>query len=102
MKIKKGDKIIVISGKDKGKTGVVMRALPTEDKIIVEGVNIIKKHQKATATNRKGQILERSVPFHVSNVMIVDPKSGKPTRIRISKEGNKYARFAIKSGAKLD
>ena len=87
MKIKKGDKVQVISGKDRGKTGSVVRAFPKNDKIIVEGMNIIKKHQRANQQNRKGQIVEKAMPIHVSNVMIIDPKVGKPTRIRISKEG---------------
>jgi len=102
MKIKKGDKVIVVSGKDKGKTGAVLRVFPSNDKVIVEGINLVKKHQRANQQNRKGQIIEKSVPMHVSNVMVADPKGGKPTRIRISKEGGKRVRFAVKSGAKLD
>ena len=102
MKIKKGDKVQVISGKDKGKVGPVLRAFPREDKIIIDGVNIIKKHQRANKQNRKGQIIEKAVPMHVSNVMIIDPKAGKPTRIRILKEGGNRIRIAVKSGAKID
>lgn len=102
MKIKKGDKVIVITGKDKGKTGTVLRAFPSENKVIVEGVNIIKKHQRANQQNRKGQIVEKSVPMDVSNVMIVDPKTNKPTRIRIVKENGARKRVAVKSGAKID
>jgi large subunit ribosomal protein L24 len=102
MKIKKGDKVTVIAGKDKGKTGTVLRAFPSDDKVLVDGVNIIKKHQKANAQNKKGQVVEKSVPMHVSNVMILDPKGGKRTRIKIVKEGDKRVRVAVKSGTKLD
>ncbi|PIR86544.1 50S ribosomal protein L24 [Candidatus Kaiserbacteria bacterium CG10_big_fil_rev_8_21_14_0_10_43_70] len=102
MKIKKGDKVIVIAGKDKGKTGLVLRAFPSENKVIVEGINIIKKHQRANQQNRKGQIVERSVPMDVSNVMISDPKTNKPTRVRIVKEGGVRRRVAVKSGTKID
>ena len=89
MKIKKGDTVIVIAGKDKGKIGVVLKALPKEDKLVVEGVHVVKKHQKATTTDGKGQIIEKTLPIHVSNVQIIDPKTKKGTRIAISKEGGK-------------
>jgi large subunit ribosomal protein L24 len=102
MKIKKGDKVIVVSGKDKGKKGSILRVFPSEGKVIVEGVNIIKKHQRANQQNRKGQIIEKSVPMHTSNVMVVDPKDGKPTRIRIQRDGGKRTRVTVKSGTKLD
>jgi len=102
MKIKKGDKIIVISGKDKGKTGTVLRAFPSENKVIVDGVNVIKKHQRANQQNRKGQIIEKSVPMDASNVMIVDPKTSKRTRIRIVREGGTRKRVTVKSGTKID
>jgi len=102
MRIKKGDKVQVIAGKDKGKTGTVIRAFPREDKVIVEGLNMTKKHQRATSQNRKGQIIGKAMPLDVSNVMVVDPKSGKPTRVRISKEGGERVRIAVKSGSKLD
>ena len=79
MKIKKGDKVIVISGKDKGKTGKVAKAIPTESKVVIEGINVLKKHRKARKSGEKGQIVEVSMPMHVSNVAIV--VDGKPTRI---------------------
>lgn len=97
MKIKKGDTIIVISGKDKGKTGVVSRAFPKLEKILVEGVNMKKRHTKPRRSNQKGQIVEKSLPIHVSNVMLVDPKKGGRTRIGISREGGKRVRVAKKS-----
>jgi len=102
MKIKKGDKVIVIAGKDKGKTAVVLRAFPRENAVIVEGINVIKKHQRANQQTRKGQIIEKSVPIDVSNVMIVDPKTNEPTRIRVVKEGGARKRISVKSGAKID
>ncbi|MES2014593.1 MAG: 50S ribosomal protein L24 [Patescibacteria group bacterium] len=100
MKIKKGDKVIVITGKDKGKTGTVTRALPATLQIIVEGLNMKKKHQKPRG-NRKGQIVDMAMPFHVSNAMLVDPKSGKGTRVSISKKGDKRVRIAVKSGSEV-
>ena len=101
MKIKKGDKVIVIAGKDRGKTGKVTLALPREDKVVVEGVNIHKRHQRATAQRQKGQIIEKSLPLHVSNVMIVDPKTNKRTRIIAKKLNGKYTRITKRSNTTL-
>lgn len=81
MKIKKGDKVIVITGKDKGTTGTVGRAFPAENRVIVEGVNLRKKHQKGKRGGT-GQIVEKPAPIHVSNVMLIDSKTGKGTRAR--------------------
>ncbi len=81
MKIKKNDNVIVIAGKDKGKTGKVVRAFPAKDLVVVEGVNMKKKHQRATKSNSKGQIIEKALPVHVSNVMLLEGKK----RIRVSK-----------------
>ena len=81
MKIKKGDTVKVISGKDRGKSGKVLRAFPKEDLVVVEGVNVKKRHQRATKTNQKGQIIDKTMPVHVSNVMLVDG-SGKAVRRR--------------------
>ena len=101
MKIKKGDKVIVIAGKDRGKSGKVLRALPKEDRVVVEGVNVVKRHQKATSQRQSGQIVDKTLPIHVSNVMIADPKSGKPTRIGIKRVNGKYTRIAKKSNTKI-
>lgn len=101
MKIKKGDNVIVIAGKDRGKTGKVVRALPREDKVIVEGVSMHKKHQRATSSRQKGQVVEKPLPIHVSNVMIVDPKTNKRTRIAVKKMQGKYTRVAKKSNTEL-
>lgn len=102
MKIKKGDKVLVIAGKDRGKTGTVVRAFPRNEQVILEEVNVVKKHQRSNQSRGKGQIVERAMPIHVSNVMIVDPKSGARTRITGKKVDGKYTRIAKKSGTKLD
>ncbi len=101
MKIKKGDKVIVIAGKDRGKSGVVVRALPSEDMVVVEAVNIAKKHKKASKANSRGQIVEVAMPIHVSNVALLDPKTNKPTRVRIEKKNGKRARIATRSGTEI-
>jgi len=77
MKIKSGNKVIVITGKDKGKIGKVLRAIPRKDFVIVDGVNVAKKHRKAKRSNEKGQVVEKAMPVHVSNVALVDSKAGK-------------------------
>jgi len=82
MKIKKNDNVIILSGKDKGKTGKVLKALPSELKIVVEGVNIRKMHKKATRAEGKGQIIERAYPIHASTASLIDPKTNKATRKR--------------------
>ncbi len=81
MKIKKGDRVQVLQGKDRGKTGEVARVLPGAGKVIVEGVNVAHKHQKARSATMQGGIIEKAMPLDVSNVAIVSPKDGKPTRI---------------------
>lgn len=101
MKIKKGDNVIVIAGKDKGKSGKVVRAIPDRDQVIIEGTNMRKRHQKPRSSNQKGQIVEFSAPLHVSNVMIKDPKTGKPTRVGSKEEKGKNVRVAKKSGTVL-
>lgn len=101
MRIKKGDNVIVITGKDKGKKGKVVKALPTVDRVVVEGVNIKKKHMKPKKSGQKGQIIEMAAPLHVSNVQIVDPKEGKPSRIGMKIVGGKKVRISKRSGAEL-
>lgn len=102
MRIKTGDTVVVISGKDKGTEGVVKQALPKQDKVIVEGVNIVKKHERPTQVNPNGGINEVEAPIHVSNVQLVDPKSGKPTRVSVEERDGKRVRIARKSGEALD
>ena len=101
MKIKKGDRVRVLQGKDRGKEGVVMRAIPTEQKVIVDGVNVAKKHQKPTRVTMQGGIIDKDMPLHVSNVAIVCPTDG-PTRIgyRLEADGSK-TRICRKCGGEL-
>ncbi len=100
-KIKKGDKVIVLSGKDKGKTGEVSKVLPKEDRVVVSGVNTVKRHQRPTQTT-PGGIEEKDAPIHMSNVALVDPKTGEPTRVGFKVEGGKKVRIAKKSGEVID
>jgi large subunit ribosomal protein L24 len=102
MHVKKGDKVIVISGKDRGKTGTILEAYPKKDRVLVEGVNMIKKHAKPSQENPQGGILNLEAPIHVSNVMPVDPKTGKPTRIGYEVRNGKKVRIAKSSGEALD
>lgn len=101
MKIKKGDKVQIIAGKDRGKSGKVLRAFPRDEQVIVEGVNVVKRHQKATSQGKSGQIIDKTLPIHVSNVMIIDPKKGVPTRVGIKKVNGKYTRITKKSNTTL-
>ena len=101
MKLKKGDKVVVICGKDKGKEGKITKIL--EDKVIVEGINIVKKHLKPKNNNGTGEIVEREAPIHASNVMLVDPKTKKPTKVKIEKDSKgKKIRISKKSNEKID
>ena len=99
MKIKKDDTVIVIAGKDRGKTGKVLRAFPSENKVLVHNVNIQKRHQKPRKTGQKGQIVERAMPVHVSNVQILEGNKG--TRIGIKLLGDKKVRISRKTGKEL-
>ena len=97
-KIKKGDKVIVLTGKDKGKTGDVLQVFPTENRVLVSGVNIAKRHTKAQGAT-EGGIIDKNLPIHISNVALRDPKSGKPTRVGFKTlDGGKKARVAKRSG----
>ena len=102
MKIKKGDRVQVLSGKDKGKRGEVLRAMPAKGKVVVEGVAMVKKAQRPTQQGQQGGIVEREAAIDVSNVAIVDPQTDKPTRVgyRFNEDGKKV-RFAKKSGVEL-
>jgi len=101
--VKKNDTVIVISGKDKGKKGRVIAAYPRENRVLVEGVNIVKKHARPSQANPQGGIIEQEAPIHASNVMHVDPKSGKVTRIGYKVLDNgKKVRIAKRSGAQID
>jgi large subunit ribosomal protein L24 len=99
MKIKKGDKVMVVAGKDKGKTGTVLRALPTLDQVIIEGVNVATRHQKNRRIRATGQIIEKSMPIHISNVALVEGK--KPVRVGYKTEDGKKVRVSRASGTKI-
>lgn len=101
--VKKDDTVFVITGKDKGKKGRVLAAYPRENRVLVEGVNLVKKHSKPTQKNPQGGIINQEAPIHVSNVMLLDPKSGKPTRIgyKVLDNGDKV-RVAKRSGEVID
>ncbi|TAL49320.1 50S ribosomal protein L24 [Patescibacteria group bacterium] len=98
MKIKKGDTVYIHSGKDKGKKGKVLKALPRTLKVIVEGVNVKKVHRRPTRAGQKGQVIDKTAPIAAAAVMILDPKTGKPTRIGYREVGGKKVRVAKKSG----
>ena len=101
LKIKKGDKVVVLSGKDKGKTGTVTKALPAEGKVVVSGVNVATRHRKATQANPQGGLERIEAPLHVSKVAIAT-KDGVPTRVRFEVQDGKKVRVAVKTGAKID
>ncbi len=101
MKIRKGDSVICIYGKDKGKQGIVQKALPKLNKVVVDGVNMRKKHVKPTQANPDGSIVEMFAPIDVSHVMLVDPKTKKPTRIGYKVQDGKKVRVAKASGTIL-
>ena len=101
MNLKVGDKVVVIAGSCKGSEGKVKKVLKNEDRVIIEGVNLVKKHQKGNG-QESGGILEVEAPIHASNVMIIDPKTKKPTRIGKRTDKDKKVRIAIKSSEKLD
>ena len=97
MKIKKGNQVIVITGRDKGKTGEVLKSMPKDNKVLVQGVNLVKRHQKPTQENAGG-IQTKEAPIHVSNVALIDPKSGKATRVGFKIVNDQKVRVAKRSG----
>lgn len=101
-RLRKGDEVVVISGKDKGKKGKIARIFAEEGKVIIEGINLVKRHLKPNARNPQGGILEKEAPIFASKVMPVDPKTGKGTRVRTGKDDKgKKIRIAVKSGEQL-
>ena len=103
LKIRRDDQVIVISGKDRGKTGKVLRVDPKAERVFVEGLNIVKRHSKPRpGTTEAGGVIEKEGPIHISNVMLLDPQDNKPTRVSISREDGKRFRVARASGKKLD
>lgn len=101
MFIKKNDRVKVIAGKDKGKEGTVEKVFPSKERVIVKGVNIVKKHQKPTNANPNGGIVEVEAPIHVSNVMLIDPSNNEPTRVGFKIEDGKKVRVSKKTGKTL-
>jgi large subunit ribosomal protein L24 len=101
-KIKKGDHVVVVTGKDKGKKGEVLKVLPAENRAIVKGVSMVRRHQRQTAS-QEGGIITKEAPIHISNIALEDPKDGKPTRVgyKFLKDGRKV-RFARRSGEVID
>ena len=101
MKLKTGDKVVVVAGSNKGKEGKITKIL--DSKVIVEGVNVVKKHLKPRNNNGTGEIVEVEAPIHASNVMLVDPKTKKPTKVRVEKDSKgKKIRISKKSNEKID
>lgn len=103
LKIKSDDQVVVTSGKDRGKTGRVLRVEPAKGRVYVEGLNIIKRHSKPRpGTSEPGGIVEKEGPIHISNVMLLDPQDNKPTRVGVTREDGKRFRVSKKSGNKVD
>jgi large subunit ribosomal protein L24 len=107
-KIRRDDEVVVISGKDRGKSGRVLRVDPARQRVYVEGLNIVKRHQRpqqvrgAQRAEQVGGVIEREGPIHISNVMLIDPKDKKPTRVGITREDGRRSRVARRSGTALD
>lgn len=99
--IKKGDTVIVLSGSSKGKSGKVLKVLVDENRAIIEGLNMVSKSTKPSAKNPQGGIVKQEAPIHISNLSLIDPKSGKPTRIAIKREAKNVTRIAKKSGKEI-
>ncbi|MEA3264369.1 MAG: 50S ribosomal protein L24 [Pseudomonadota bacterium] len=101
-KIKKGDNVVVRSGKDKGRTGTVLQVMPKDGKVLVQGVNVAVRHRKPSQVNPQGGIDRREAPLAISKVGLVDPKTGKATRVRFEDKDGKKVRVAVKSGETID
>ena len=103
LRIKTGDKVVVIAGKEKGKTGNVLKVYPAESRLLIEGVNMVKRHTKPSQVNPEGGIIEKEAPIHISNVAVADPKTGKASRVGYKfLEDGKKVRYAKKSGEVID
>jgi large subunit ribosomal protein L24 len=100
-KIRKGDKVVILTGKDKGRSGEVLQVMPKEDRAVVRGINVVKRHQRQSASQEAG-IITKEASIHLSNIAIADPKDGKPTRVGFKVEGDKKVRVAKRSGATID
>ena len=100
-KIKKGDKVVVLTGRDKGRSGEVVQVMPKDAKALVRGVNMVKRHQRQSM-NQEGGIISKEAPLHLSNIALADPKDGKPTRVGFKMVGDRKVRFAKRSGVEID
>ena len=101
MKLRKNDQVIIIAGKEKGKKGKIVKVIPTENKVIIEGMNMLSKHRRARKSNEKGQMIKVAMPIHSSNVMIIDPKTEKGSRVGSKEIGGKKVRISRKSGQEI-
>jgi len=101
-KIKKGDEVVVLSGKDKGRTGTVSKVMPKDGKVVVDGINVATRHRKPSQANPQGGIERFPAPMHLSKVALADPKDGKATRVRFEEKDGKKVRVAVKSGETID
>ena len=101
-KIKKGDSVVIRSGKDKGRNGTVLQVMPKDGKVLVEGINVAARHRKPSQENPQGGIDRIPAPMHISKVALADPKDGKPTRVRFETRDGKKLRVAVKSGETID
>jgi large subunit ribosomal protein L24 len=101
-RIRKGDRVVCISGKDKGKSGLVMEVHPREGRVLVEGLNIVKRHTKPRPPDEPGGVIEKPAPIHLSNVALIDPRDDRPTRVRIEVRDGERVRVAARSGEVLD
>ena len=99
--IRKGDEVIILAGKDKGQKGKVLQVFVKDERVLVEGVNMISKSTKPSAKHPQGGIIKQEAPIHISNLSLIDPKSGKPTRIAVKREGKNVVRIAKKSGEEI-
>lgn len=102
-RVRKDDEVVVIAGKHKGRRGKVLTVLPDDDRVVVQGVNVVTKHVKPSRENPQGGIVKREAPIHISNVMLADPANGDPTRVRFQTlDGGRKVRIAVKSGQQID
>jgi len=100
-KIKKGDKVVVLAGKDKGRAGEVLKVMPKDDRAVVRGINMVKRHTRQSASQEAG-IISKEASIHLSNLSVADPKDGKPTRVGFKIDGDKKVRVAKRSGVSID